>query len=85
MSFQYLCQKSNQHSIMNILTILKNQKLIIIGATLGAVIGFFYWKEIGCLSGNCTIKSVWYNMTAYGLTLGGLFSSIIQEQFKKKK
>ena len=69
---------------MDILASLKNQKLIFIGATLGAIIGFFYWKEVGCLSGTCAIQSVWYNMTAYGLILGGLFGSIIQEQFKKK-
>ncbi len=69
---------------MDILASLKNQKLILIGAILGAIIGFFYWKEVGCLTGSCAIKSVWYNMTAYGLVLGGLFGSIIQEQFKKK-
>lgn len=67
------------------MNILHKQKLVFIGAAVGAIVGFFYWKEIGCLSGTCAIKSVWYNMTAYGLLLGGLFGSIIQEQFKKKK
>ncbi len=65
------------------MTILKNQKLVIIGATIGAIAGFFYWKEIGCLTGTCTIQSVWYNMTVYGLLVGGVFGSIIQEKKKK--
>ncbi len=67
------------------MNILSNQKLVIIGATVGAIVGFFYWKEVGCLTGSCAIQSVWYNMSAYGLLLGGLFGSIIQGQFQKKK
>jgi len=65
------------------MNILNKQKLVIIGATVGAIAGYFYWQEVGCLTGSCAIQSVWYNMTAYGLLLGGLFSSIIQGQFKK--
>lgn len=67
------------------MSILSNQKLVIIGATVGAIVGFFYWKEVGCLTGTCAIQSVWYNMTAYGLFMGGLLGSIIQGQFQKKK
>ena len=67
------------------MNILNKQKLVFIGAVVGAIVGFFYWKEVGCLSGTCAIKSVWYNMTGYGLVMGGLLGSIIQEQFKKKK
>jgi hypothetical protein len=65
------------------MNILNKQKLVIIGATVGAIVGFFSWKEVGCLTGSCAIKSVWYNMTAYGLLLGGLFGSIIQGKKKK--
>jgi phage shock protein E len=56
-------------------------KLLIIGIVLGAVIGFMYWNFIGCFDGTCAITSKWHNSTAYGAIMGGLFLSI----FKKKK
>jgi hypothetical protein len=65
------------------MNILNKQKLVIIGATVGAIAGFFYWKEVGCLTGTCAIQSVWYNMTAYGLLMGGVLGSIIQGKKKK--
>ena len=36
-----------------------NQKnyLPIIGIFVGAIVGYFYWKEVGCASGTCMISS----------------------------
>lgn len=51
--------------------------IIAAGAILGAIAGYFYWKEVGCLSGTCLISSVWYNSTAYGAVMGGLLTSLI--------
>lgn len=64
---------------------IKNQKLVFIGAAIGAIVGFLYWKEIGCLSGTCTIQSVWYKMTLYGTVMGALLASIAKDYVKKKK
>jgi len=58
-------------------------KLLIIGIVLGAVVGFMYWKLIGCSNGTCTITSKWYNSTVYGSVMGGLFLSIFKTQNKK--
>lgn len=60
--------------------ILKN-KLLLIGIVVGALAGFFYWKEVGCSTGTCLITSKWHNSTAYGALMGGLLFSM----FKKEK
>ena len=61
----------------------------IIFSVAGAVGGFLYWKFIGCASGTCMIKSVWYFSTFYGLVLGwvagGLAEDLIAKIRKQKK
>jgi hypothetical protein len=62
--------------------------LVIIFSALGAVGGFLYWKFVGCLSGTCLIKSVWYWSTLYGMALGYVTGGLIEEfvlKLKKKK
>jgi hypothetical protein len=63
-------------------------KVSIILSAAGAAAGFFYWKFIGCKTGTCPIKSVWYLMTLYGLLLGwvvgGLAEDIILKFFKHR-
>lgn len=52
-----------------------NKKLIIItlmGTVIGAIAGYFYYTEIGCLSGTCPITSKPLNSTLYGSLMGGL-------------
>ena len=44
---------------------------------LGALGGFLYWKFIGCESGTCRIKSVWYWSTLYGAIFGYLIGDIL--------
>ncbi len=57
----------------------------IIGAVIGAIGGFLYWKYVGCVSGTCTIKSNWYLMVPWGLILGFLAGSIAGDLIRKKK
>lgn len=67
---------------------LKKHFIVIIFSAVGAVGGFLYWKYIGCLSGTCVIKSVWYLSTLYGLGLGWILGSLTVElimNFKKQK
>ena len=62
--------------------------LVILFAVTGALGGFLYWNFIGCLSGTCVIKSVWYLSTLYGLVLGYVIGGLIEEiivKFKKQK
>jgi len=57
----------------------------IIGAALGAVGGFIYWKYVGCVSGTCTIKSNWYLMIPWGILMGFLLGSVAGDIIRKKK
>jgi hypothetical protein len=61
----------------------------LIFAVAGSIGGFLYWKYVGCTSGTCIIKSVWYLTTLYGLILGwvtgGLAEDIILKFRKTKK
>lgn len=66
----------------------KKNRLIIILATLGAIGGFLYWRFVGCETGTCPIKSVWYWSTLYGALLGGLAGSVINDmviKYQKRK
>lgn len=52
-------------------------RVVILFTIAGLAGGFLYWKYIGCLSGTCRIKSVWYMSTLYGGILGYLAGDII--------
>jgi hypothetical protein len=61
---------------------------IIIFSVAGALGAFIYWKFVGCQSGTCPIKSVWYLSTLWGLAFGYLAGSIVKDlmlQIKDKK
>jgi uncharacterized membrane protein YeaQ/YmgE (transglycosylase-associated protein family) len=69
--------------VMKIL--IRKYLLTIIFAAVGAVAGFVYWKFVGCASGTCVIKSVWYLSTLYGLVFGGLIGNLAEDLVKKFK
>ncbi len=62
-------------------SLIQKNKLYIIGALIGAISGFAYWKFIGCESGTCKITSSPVNSTMYFALLGALTLSL----FKKGK
>jgi hypothetical protein len=67
---------------------IRKHLLVIIFSAAGILGGFLYWKFVGCTSGTCMIKSVWYWSTLYGLLLGYVTGGLIEEiiiKFKKKK
>jgi hypothetical protein len=68
---------------------IKKHIIEIIFALAGSAGGFLYWKFVGCTSGTCMIKSVWYMSTLYGLVLGwvtgGLASDVVLKFRKTKK
>ena len=64
---------------------LKNKKVAIAFALTGALGGFLYWKFIGCQSGTCPIKSVWYWSTLWGTGMGYLIGDMLNDFILKRK
>jgi hypothetical protein len=65
----------------------KKHLLTIVFVIAGGIAGFLYWKFVGCLSGTCIIKSVWYMSTAYGMGVGWILGSLAGDlagSFKKR-
>ncbi|MDY3350761.1 DUF6132 family protein [Riemerella anatipestifer] len=58
---------------------IKSHKLSIIGAIIGAVSGYLYWKFVGCSTGTCAITSKPINSTLYGGIMGALFLSLFKK------
>lgn len=56
-------------------------RLVLLGVILGALAGYFYWYQVGCMSGTCPITSHWFNSSVYGAILGGL----LFDSFKSNK
>ena len=61
-----------------------NNMLYIIGAVLGAIGGYLYWKFVGCSSGSCAITSKPVNSTLYGAVMGALLLSIFKNKSVKE-
>jgi hypothetical protein len=67
---------------------LRKHIVAIIFTIAGSVAGLLYWRFVGCISGTCIIKSVWYLSTLYGLALGWVSGSLAEDlivKFKKTK
>jgi hypothetical protein len=71
--------------MMQIKIFLKQNYLILIGVAVGTVAGFFYWQQIGCVSGTCAITSSPVNTTLYGALMGGLTANLFKKETPKKE
>ena len=57
-----------------------SKRLYLIGAAVGAIAGFLYWKQAGCLTGACSIASNPIN----GRISFAFFGAVQFEAFKKQ-
>ncbi len=62
----------------------KKNMLYLIGAAAGAIAGYLYWQQIGCLSGTCMITSKPINSTLYGALMGALLLGMFKKENKKQ-
>ncbi len=60
-------------------------RLPLIFGTIGGIGGFLYWRFVGCLSGTCVIRSVWYWSTLWGTAVGYLIGDSLREFLIKRK
>ena len=58
--------------------------LYLAGAVIGAIAGYLYWQQIGCISGTCAITSKPINSTLYGAVMGALLFGLFKKTNKKK-
>lgn len=58
----------------------QRNKFYFIGAALGAIGGFLYWKYVGCLTGTCAITSNPFRSAIYF----AIFGAVIMGSFKKE-
>jgi hypothetical protein len=67
---------------------MKRDKLFglkIIFSIAGAAGGLLYWKFVGCKTGTCPIKSVWYWSTLWGMAMGYLLGDLVGSYILKQK
>jgi hypothetical protein len=56
----------------------KKMTAIVIGAVAGGIVGYLYYRFIGCRSGACIITGNPYISTIYWAVLGGLIANILR-------
>lgn len=59
---------------------LQTNKFYLIGAAIGAIGGFLYWKYVGCLTGTCAITSNPFRSAIYF----AIFGALTMGSFKKE-
>jgi len=64
-----------------------NKKILryVIGAVIGAGLGYLYYWFVGCQSGTCPISSNPYISTIYGSIIGVLISIAFEKPSHKKQ
>ena len=70
---------------MSLIPWIKKHRMTLIGALVGAIGGFLYWKFVGCQSGTCPITSNPTNTTLYGILIGSLLGDSFRKKEKAKK
>lgn len=58
---------------------------ILAGVVVGGLLGFLYYKFIGCSSGSCPITSNPMNSTLYGAVMGMLIYIIMYRNYSNIK
>ncbi|MGB4844644.1 MAG: DUF6132 family protein [Ferruginibacter sp.] len=58
--------------------------LYVVGALVGAIAGYIYWQQVGCVSGTCMITSKPVNSTLYGALMGTLVFGLFKKEGIKK-
>ncbi len=49
---------------------------LVLSVLAGALLGYGYFRLVGCRTGTCPITARWWTATAYGALMGFLFGRI---------
>ena len=60
--------------------LLRNNWTYILGAVVGAIGGYLYWRYVGCTTGTCPITSSPANTIIYGTAMGALLGGIFTKK-----
>ena len=63
---------------------IKRYGLTVLGAVLGVIGGYLYWRYVGCASGTCPITSSPWMSSLWGALFGGSFLGLFQPGEKSK-
>ena len=64
---------------------IQKNKIYAVGAAVGAIAGFLYWKYVGCLTGTCAITSNPIRSTVYFGVVGALVSGLFKKDKRHKQ
>lgn len=64
---------------------MQKNKIMLIGAAVGAMVGYLYYATVGCNSGTCAITGSPINSTAYFAVMGALAFGAFKKQEQSKK
>jgi len=62
---------------------IKKNWTYILGALLGVLGGYLYWRFVGCSSGSCPITSSPLMSSLYGLVIGSLIGGLFKAKEKR--
>lgn len=65
--------------------IIKNKWTYIVGALIGAIAGYLYWRYVGCNNDTCLITSSSGICMFYGTLLGGTLGGALKQGNKKQQ
>ncbi|WP_437124326.1 DUF6132 family protein [Alistipes ihumii] len=57
--------------------------LTLIGVVFGALAGYFYYRQVGCVDGSCPITSSPWLSSVWGAAFGGLLASMFKRKPKE--
>ena len=64
---------------------IRKHKWALIAGAIGGAGGFRYWRFVGCTSGTCPIKSVWYWSTLWGMAFGYLLGDMVNDWINRRE
>lgn len=70
--------------MVSVMAFFEKYKHSLLGILIGGIVGFLYYRIVGCNSGSCAITSNPLYSTLYGMFMGYLLFSVIKKSPQSK-